>query len=614
MKYPRDVLDRLRQLASVSEVISRRVQIRRHGREFQALCPFHKEKSPSFTINDEKGFYHCFGCGAHGDAIGFIKEYEGVSYKEAIEKLAEEYSFTLPKPTIEAQQQYDRERSLQEVAEAACAFFQRQLMGNEAAGSRHYITQRGLSREIVADFRIGYAPEDRFALEKTLLEQGFTQAQMIEAGLLIHVEGKPPYSRFRRRLMFPITDRRSDVIAFGGRILPDEPNENAPKYLNSPETPLFHKGQQLFNLDKARKAARDANQLLVCEGYMDVIALAQAGIYHSVAPLGTAVTAEQIQLLWALQDEPVMCLDGDNAGMRAMQRAAELAVPLLKPQKSLGFCQLPAGEDPDTLVKKEGAAGFLQRCNVATPLSQVLWEVQSQDFGHTPEQKAGLEAKCMRLVGGIQDATVQAQYKRFFLDKLWQFGRSMPYSKNKKPDAQQNEALPYLPHAHDASAQREQIERKLFALAMAQPVLLDDAEREEWLASMEWSDPTLSRWRQQALNLLMEQGGASREVLHAKLSEEGKWSEWFDRETHFLSINLRNGSEEGLLEARRLWEKLRATHEYIALVHDVQQTQRALAEDMSEANYSRFTALSEQLRVMEHQRGQFFDEESVEAL
>lgn len=611
MRYPSDILERLRQIAPVSEVIGRRLPVRRHGREYQALCPFHKEKTPSFTINDEKGFYHCFGCGAHGDAIGFIKEYEGLSYKEAIEKLAEEVGFNLPKPTMEQQRTYERERSLQEVVEAACAYFQRQLMANDGANARSYISKRGLSREIVAEFRIGYAPEDRFALEKALTDQGFTQAQMIEAGLLIRVDGKEPYSRFRRRVIFPITDRRSEVIAFGGRVLPDEPSENAPKYLNSPETPLFHKGQQLFNLDKARKAARDAESLLVCEGYMDVIALAQAGIWHAVAPLGTAITSEQIQLLWAMQDEPVLCLDGDNAGMRAMQRAAELAVPILKPQKSLRFSRLPAGEDPDTLVKREGAERFLERMGEATPLSEVLWEIQSGEYGHTPEQKAGLEANCMRLVGRIADANVQAQYKRFFLDKLWQFGRK-PLGKGK--EAKGAQALPALPHAQDGIARREQIERKLFALLLAQPVLLEEAEREEWLSELSWTDKQLNSWRNAVLEHLIGGGELTRSALQQVAEQHEGWGEWFTRETAFLSTKVKNGSEEGVYEAKQLWHKLCATHTYVALVQDVEDAKQALAQDMSEENYSRFTALSEQLRVMEHQRGQFFDEESVEAL
>ena len=611
MKYPKDVLDRLRQLSPVSEVIGRRIQIRRHGREFQALCPFHKENTPSFTINDEKGFYHCFGCGAHGDAIGFVKEYEGVNYKEAIEKLADEVGFALPKPTPEMQRQYQRERTLQEVMEAACAWYQKQLLVPNAAHVRDYVVQRGLGRDIIAGFRIGYAPEDRHALEKELLSQGFTQAQMIEVGLLIKVDGKEPYSRFRRRLMFPIADSSGDVVAFGGRVLPNEPNEKAPKYLNSPETPLFHKGKQLFNFDKVRKPARETGQLLMCEGYMDVIALAQAGIHHAVAPLGTAVTADQLQLLWSVNDEPVMCLDGDNAGERAMQRAAELSFPLLRPKKSLRFARLPAGEDPDTMVRQEGREGFLARLEKAVPLSQVLWQRLSEDYGNTPEQKAGLEAACMQRVGQIQDATVQSQYRRYFQEQLWKHGRQNRGAVQSHSGGAN--VLPQLPHAQDARSQCERIQKKLLCLAVVQPRLLDEADREEWLASMGWADKRIDVWRDRVLNVLIAHEGLSGAELLQRMQGEEGWAEWFAKESGFVPERLKSG-EDTLYDAKPLWDKLCLTHDYVTLVQDVQQTQQAMAQEMNEQNYQRFTALSEQLRVMQQQRAQFFEDESVDAL
>ena len=607
------MLDQLRQLAPVSEVIGKRISIKRHGREFHALCPFHKEKTPSFTINDEKHFFHCFGCGAHGDAIGFIKDYENLSYKEAIERLAEEVNFSLPKPSPEMERRYKRERSLQDVTEAACAWFQKQLMANGGEGARDYVRTRGMSRGVVAGFRIGYAPEDRNALEQALLAQGFTQAQMIEAGLLIRVDGKAPYSRFRRRLMFPITNISGEVVAFGGRVLPDEPSDNAPKYLNSPETPIFHKGQQLYNFDRARRAAREHSAVVVCEGYMDVIALAQAGIEYAVAPLGTAMTQQQLQLLWTVADEPVLCLDGDNAGERAMQRAADLAFPMLLPQKSLRFVRLPAGEDPDTIVKQEGAEAFVSRMGNAVSLSDTLWSRLVSEFGDTPEQRAGLEKACMQRVGQVQDASVQAHYRRFYQDKLWQLGRSKPQGKQ-ATKVQSAMVLPALPSAKDGESQRQKVQHKLLCLVACAPQLLEQAEREEWFASLDMLDAEVRRWRDALLHLLVNNPAPSVEDVSVALeaSGEGRWEAWFEREKLAVPRMVRDGAAGYEMEAGRLWQKWEQSHGYLQLSEEVEQAKRAMAEEMSEENYARFSALMQQLRIMEQHRGQFF-EDSVEA-
>jgi len=335
------------------------------------LCPYHKEKTPYFTVNDVKGFYHCFGCGAHGDAIRWLTEHEGMRYPEAVEQLANEIGLSLPQLTEQEKRVIRRAASLQEVTEAACSWFEQQLQSSQGRMARDYLQDRGLSADTIRAFRIGFVPEGRDGLKKHLLTQNITEAQLIETGLVIKPDQGNTYDRFRARVMFPILDRRGNVIAFGGRILPQlaqAGGREAPKYLNSPETALFHKGQVLYNYERARQPAHKAAQVLVAEGYMDVIALAQAGIANAVAPLGTAVTADHIRLLWNLADEPVLCLDGDMAGNRAMERAAALCLPLLKPGKSLRLFMLPQDENPDTLPKRHGKMWFHALTDQTSPL------------------------------------------------------------------------------------------------------------------------------------------------------------------------------------------------------------------------------------------------------
>jgi DNA primase len=427
MKFPQSFIEEIRTRVRVSEVVGKAVSLRRAGREFHALCPFHKEKSPSFTVNDEKGFFHCFGCGAHGDVIGFTMDYEHLGYREAVERLAGISGLSVPKLTHAEVEKEKKAQSLQDVMETVTGWMQEQLEQTpEAEVARRYLRERGLKEETIARFRIGYAPADRDALARAMQAKGISVAQLVEAGMLISVEDRSPYSRFRRRLMFPIRDRKSKVIAFGGRVLPGEPNADAPKYLNSPETPLFSKGRQLFNLDIARRAAFDAKQLIICEGYMDVIALAQAGVVHAVAPLGTAITPEQLQLCWQLVDEPTLCLDGDSAGQRAMARAMDLALPLLVPGKTLRVAVMPKGDDPDSLIRAAGREAFDAVVARAQPLATILWQQSMGGPAGTPEARAAQEQQLMLKVNQIKHPTVQHYYKQHVRDRLrMRFGIGM---------------------------------------------------------------------------------------------------------------------------------------------------------------------------------------------
>ena len=352
MRFPPSLLDEIRARLPVSQVVGRRVKLKRQGREYVGLSPFKQEKTPSFTVNDQKGFYHCFASGEHGDIFTFLMKAEGLGFPEAVERLAREAGVEMPKSSPQAVAQEALSERLRKITEASCVFFQKALSGAEGREARAYLDRRGLSAEDIERFRLGYAPAGRHQLKEHLAAKGFAQEDMAVAGMLIAGDDIPvSYDRFRHRLIFPIADLRGEVIAFGGRALGDD---QQPKYLNSPETPLFHKGAVLFNAAAARKAAHERGGVIVAEGYMDVIALTRAGFPNAVAPLGTALTPHQLALLWRMADEPLLCFDGDSAGLKAAYRAVETALPHLKPGKSLRFAFLPKGQDPDDLVQTRG--------------------------------------------------------------------------------------------------------------------------------------------------------------------------------------------------------------------------------------------------------------------
>lgn len=401
-------LDEIRARVAVSDIVGKRVKLQKKGREFSGLCPFHTEKTPSFTVNDDKAFYHCFGCGAHGDVIRFVTETEGLNFPEAVEKLAGMAGMEVPKATPQERQRAERAKSLHEACEAAARYFQRQLDEPGGSAARDYIDQRGLKRETVESFRLGWAPDGRRLLKQALMAEGYPEALLVEAGLLFKPEeGDDSFDRFRGRVMFPIADRRGRVIAFGGRGLGDA----KPKYLNSPETPLFNKGQLLYALDRAREAVRHDADVIVTEGYMDVIALSQAGFHGAVAPLGTALTESQIEELWRLAPEPILCFDGDEAGQRAAARAVDRALPRLQPGLSLRFALLPAGEDPDSLIVAEGAAGFRKVLDGARPLVDWLWRIETAGRqSDTPERRTAIRKALRDRIGEIGERSVQEAY------------------------------------------------------------------------------------------------------------------------------------------------------------------------------------------------------------
>lgn len=423
-------MDELRNRISLSGVIGRSIRVTKAGREFKACCPFHNEKSPSFTINDEKGFYHCFGCGAHGDVIRWMTDHQGLPFMEAIKELALQAGMEVPAPDPRAAKVAEQQKSLHDVMAAAQAFFVNCLAEERGAEARRYLASRGFPPNVVREFGFGFAPDSRTALKEAL--SAFPDAMLIEAGLRIVVDGKEPYDRFRGRLMLPILDPRGRVIAFGGRILSAEKTD-APKYLNSPDTPLFDKGRTVYNLHRAAPASRANGRVVVVEGYMDVVALAAAGIGEAVAPLGTALTEHQIERLWRLVETPTLCFDGDAAGQRAAMRAITRALPMLRPGHSLRITTLPKGMDPDDVVKRDGPRAMEALLDDARSLVDVLWQVERDALPlATPEDKAGLKARLLAHCETIQHPDIKSLYRRELTER---FGE-LAFARKERPPFQ----------------------------------------------------------------------------------------------------------------------------------------------------------------------------------
>jgi DNA primase len=417
MRFPPEFLDEIKTRLPASQVIGQRVRLKKEGREWRGLSPFNAEKTPSFYVNDQKQFYHCFSSGKSGNIFTFLMEVEGLPFPEAVERLAREAGLDLPREDAESVARSQARSSLHDVLRLAADLFQRQLNEPSGARARGYLSDRRLDAATQRQFELGYALGEKFALRDALAAKGVSAEQMIDAGLLVHGEGiAVPYDRFQNRVMFPIHDRSGKVVAFGGRAM--DPGAKA-KYLNSPETSLFHKGSLLYNHHRARKPAHDKSELIAVEGYVDVIALTQAGFLHAVAPLGTALTGDQCALLWTMCETPTLCFDGDKAGRKAAFRAVETALPLIGAGKSLRFALLPEGQDPDDLAKSGGPEAVAAILADAKPFAEMLFlrETDGQIFD-TPERRAGLERRLRELSGAITDETLRRHYAQDMAERL----------------------------------------------------------------------------------------------------------------------------------------------------------------------------------------------------
>ncbi|CDI09128.1 DNA primase [Agrobacterium pusense] len=422
MRFSNSFLDEIRDRVNISDVIGRRVSWDKKKTnaprgDYWACCPFHGEKSPSFHCEDRKGRYHCFGCGVSGDHFRFLTELEGLSFPEAVQQIADMAGISMPQPDPQAEKRERERTSLQDVMEMATLFFQDQLQTALGARARAYLRDRGLTGRTIETFRLGYAPDSRNALKEHLASKGVSKEQMEACGLVVHENVPVSYDRFRDRIMFPILSSREKVIAFGGRAMA---SDAVAKYLNSNETELFHKGNVLYNFARARRASQAAGGTVIAvEGYMDVIALYQAGVENAVAPLGTALTESQLDLLWKMSPQPILCFDGDGAGIRAANRAADLALPHIKPDRSVSFALLPDGKDPDDLVRLEGRAPFDRVLSEAKPLAAMIWSRETSGVTFdTPEKRAQLESRLRQIVAVIGDETVRRFYQQDMRDRL----------------------------------------------------------------------------------------------------------------------------------------------------------------------------------------------------
>jgi DNA primase len=638
MRFTPQFLDELKARLPVSEVVGRRVKLTRSGREFKGLSPFNKEKTPSFFVNDQKQAWFDFSSGKNGSIFDFIMQSEGVSFPEAVERLAQMAGVPLPKVSHEDEQRDARRKTLHDVMELAAKFFEAALAARAGAKARGYLADRGLDPATQLKFRLGFAPGERFALKEHLGSHGIPVEDMVEAGLLIAGGDIPvPFDRFRDRVMFPITDLRGRVIALGGRAM--EKDAQA-KYLNSPETPLFHKGATLYNIASAREAAHAGKstqpaqkndgagkgvEVIAVEGYVDVIAMVTAGFPATVAPLGTALTEDQLGLLWKMADEPVLCFDGDNAGLRAAYRAVELAMPRLKPGKSLKFALLPQGQDPDDLYRSGGREAIAEVIAAARPLGQMLWtrETEGHSFD-TPERRAALEARINEVTAGIGDDAVRKYYRQDFQARLQQFfapaqqqrgnfpprgqgqnwrdrsktgamGQWSPRTSAHRPEvgsrntpyvvvSQQLAASPLHRGARTMVPKREAL---ILQAALNYPWLLHDHLEE--LASLEFRHADAERLKSALIDIAAHAAAADSAALKAELAAR-HLTEAMERIAASITTSSVWGARPDAAPEDVLvtWQQLVALHrQWHSLTKELKDAEQALGLDNSEANYLR---------------------------
>jgi DNA primase len=591
MNFSSDFLDQIRARIPLKGKIERKIKLTKRGRLFLGLCPFHQEKTPSFTVYEDQETYHCFGCGVHGDLFSFTMHTEGLDFPEAVKRLAEEAH--IPLPAGEQTQEYSSEKKqIYESLEAACTWFQEQLRTSKGLKAYDYLKNRLLQDPTISQFRLGYAPAGNL-LKKHLLSQGFKEKILLQAGLLHeNTQEKSTYDYFRDRLMFPILERNGKVIGFGGRIL----DQGEPKYLNSPDTPVFHKRNTLYGLSFLNREKLKEQPLIVCEGYMDVIALSQEG-FQGVAPLGTSMTEEQILLLWKLSIDPVLCFDGDTAGKNAAIRAAHRALPFLKPGFSLRFIQLPQGEDPDSLMRQGMRSTFETLLVKATPLSDFLW--QTETYGknfETPEKKALLQKNLFENARIIKDSSVQKFYLEDFERKLidsklkagFSYLKSAKYTK--KEDGGAFMSFKKTPLPLDPSFIQLKI---LFATIINYPQILQEVA--EPFASLEIEDKQLSGLRDEIFFAINEKSDLDGLGLKHHLKKAG-YDEVLSKilcngvYVHAAFSTPQSSVIKALIGWKEIWKHLCETK---FLAKDMKTIQKQLSNTMSKDIWSKMRYLNE---------------------
>ncbi len=614
MRFSPSFLDEIRARLPVSEVARQRVRLKKEGREWRGLSPFNAEKTPSFFVNDQKGFFHDFSSGKHGDAFKFVMETEGVSFPEAVERLAAMAGLPLPTPSPDQDAREKKRASLIEVLELAAQFFEARLADNDGAQARAYLAGRQVAPALQKEFRLGFSPADRYALRDHLAGRGVDREAMIETGLLVHGEDiAVPYDRFRDRIIFPIQDRSGRVIAFGGRAMEKEVQA---KYLNSPETPLFHKGQSLYNHHRARKAAHETGRIVVVEGYMDVIAMAGAGVAECAAPLGTALTPEQCELLWRMAEEPVLCFDGDKAGRKAAYRAIDTALPLMSVGRSLRFALLPEGIDPDDLARATGPAGVADLLDGALPLVDLLWMRETE--GHvfdTPERRAALEQRLGAATQTIRDPSLRRHYEQDAWGRLRRlfdnraparpFGRRSPAAGTRygrkpgpPPPGAPIEISPMLSRSPMLAGRIGMPMREaLILLVLLNHPALIGAQAED-LAHLELASPEARR----LLDFLIRHEEIGDPAELARMLDEAGFEPVRHRLLNLTALSSlwSIGPEASEADAEATLRQALVLHRKSGALHtELQKAEAALAREASEHNLARLRDIQAQLSALE---------------
>lgn len=613
-------MDALRSRLTLSEIIGRRVRLTRAGREFKGCCPFHNEKTPSFYVNDDKQFFHCFGCGAHGDVVGFTMRLGNLSFPEAVEALAAEAGMEVPKPSPQDAARARQERDLYALVEETTLFFEDNLRRRANEDALGYLRGRGLTDETMSGFRLGFAPADGGSLRAHLLKKGFRDPEMIEAGVLhVSSRGDAPYAFFRDRIMFPVGDRRGRIVAFGGRVMPDHlrpPSRSGhkpPKYINSSETSLFHKGEMLYGLAQARQAAGAEHPVLVVEGYLDVIACHQAGFRGAVAPLGTALTEEQIAALWGMipgrEKTPILCFDGDEAGRRAAARGAARILPLLGPDRSVRIAFLPEGQDPDTLILSQGRTAFESVLSGAMGLADFIWSgLRAGRAVDTPESRAGLardlEAEALK----IADRQVQEYYLRSFRDRVREaFFASRPAFAGKagrfssgSPGGQGGRALAGAPSVRRPAFAGGRLRGAiLLATILNHPDIFEEVEDD--FCGLEWDDPGLLRLSGAVISCLHVNPGLDIAALHRHLTGAGLENEMgrvLCEAVYNHAGFARPRAERA--EALEGWRETVRSVRVQGMGREIRSATQALSGDFSMENESRLIALQKMAGTKEN--------------
>jgi DNA primase len=632
MRFPPHFLDELKARLPVSEVVGRRVKLKKAGREWKALSPFKKEKTESFFVNDQKQAWFDFSAQKNGNIFDFVMQTEGLTFPEAVERLAQQAGLPLPKYSHEDEAREERRKTLHDVVELAAKFFEETLASRAGARARGYLADRGLDPAVQLSFRLGSARAERFALKEHLGKEGVSVEDMVAAGLLIAGDDIPvPYDRFRDRVIFPIADLRGRVIAFGGRTLEKDAQ---PKYLNSPDTSLFHKGHTLYNIANARAAAHKGAPLIVVEGYVDVIAMASVGCEATVAPLGTALTAEQTALLWKMADEPILCFDGDSAGRRASYRAVDIALPQLAPGKSLKFATLPEGHDPDDLVRAGGPDAVADLLEGARPLAEILWrrETEAGAFD-TPERRAALEARLTEVTAAIGNDTVRKYYRQDFGGrlrsllmpanapqgalaperrwvgrKIWtdrkeRFERDRPgRGRALKSETRYVVTSPQLAaspvhRGHRAAFSRR--EALILQAVLNYPWLLHD--HLEDISSIEFRHPDAEKLKLALLDMAAHDAVVDGPSLREDLIRRGYSAEIARAEKAITTGSVWGARPDAAPEdVLSTWKQLIALHRQAhSLLRELKDAERALGLEMTEANYSWLQDVKARLSVID---------------